>query len=176
MATGKAVERYRDKRTADWRRRTTYTIWYHMVKRCYDPMHDSYWEYGGRGICVYELWLYSPHSQQSRTRAEAFRNFIKDMGLRPSQHVSLDRNKVDGHYEPSNCSWENAHVQARNKRQSLYIDDPDNPGVKIPVADLADRLGISYQKLRYKLVSEGRWPGNINANTDISPDDETGEE
>lgn len=162
MATGKAVDRYKDKRTLDWRRRTTYTIWYHIVRRCYEPMHDSYWEYGGRGICVHEEWLYSPYSQQPRTKAEAFRNFVRDAGLRPGQHVSFDRIEVNGHYEPDNTRWANGHVQARNKRNSLYIDDPDNPGTKIPVADLADRMKIPYQKLRYMLKSQGRWPGDVN--------------
>lgn len=164
MATQTTQQRYKDKRTNDWRRRTTYTIWYQCIKRCYDPLHDSYWEYGGRGINVHEEWLYSPHSVVPRTKAEAFRNFIRDVGLRPSQHVSLDRNDVNGHYAPNNVSWETATVQARNKRRSLYIKDPDSKDPKklIPVAELADRLKISYQQLRYRLQKENRWPGDVN--------------
>lgn len=163
MATNTAVERYRDKRTADWRRRTTYTIWYGMIKRCYDENHVGYLEYGARGICVHEEWLYSPLSSTPRTKPEAFRNFIRDVGLRPSQYVSLDRIKANEDYGPSNVRWATGKTQARNKRASLYVPDPDNPEVLIPVAELAERLKLTYQQLRYRLKSEGKWPGDVNA-------------
>lgn len=161
MATQKAVERYKDKRTAEWRRRSTYSIWYGMVARCCNENNVAYMDYGGRGILVYEEWLYTPYSKEERTKAEAFRNFLRDIGLRPSQYVSLDRIEANGHYYTDNLRWGTAKIQARNKRKSLYIEDPDNPGKKIPVAELAERLGISYQVLRYKLIVKGEWPGNI---------------
>lgn len=160
MSTKTAVERYHDRRTLDWRRRTTYTIWYGMVLRCCDCSHESYESYGGRGITCYEEWLYSPYSQEGRTKAVAFRNFLRDVGLRPNQNVSLDRRDANGHYVPDNVRWATAQVQARNKRQSLYIEDPDDPTKLIPVAELAEKLKVSYQTLRYRLIKENKWPGN----------------
>src|SRR4051812_8950676 len=133
MSTKTAVERYKDKRTLQWRRRTTYSVWYGVIARCYNPDHEAYDSYGGRGITVYEEWLYSPYSEEERFKAIAFRNFLRDVGLRPSQHVSLDRIDANGHYAPGNIRWATAQVQARNKRLSLYIEDPDDPQRLIPV-------------------------------------------
>lgn len=162
MSTGSSKERYKDKRTSEWRRRTTYTIWYMMIKRCYDPLHDAYFDYGGRGIEVHEDWLYSPLSQQPRTKAEAFSNFIRDIGLRPSQYLSLDRIDANLHYHPHNLRWATATTQNRNKRSTIMIPDPDPPHQLIPVAELAQRLGIRYQTLRYHLQKSQEWPGDIN--------------
>lgn len=123
-------------------------------------MHDAYWDYGGRGINVHELWLYHPHSEGLRTRAEAFRNFVSDVGYRPNQYLSLDRIRVNEHYEPNNVRWATQANQNRNKRNSLYVPDPSDPTKQIPVAELAERLNIPYRKLRYRLQKAGVWPGD----------------
>jgi len=153
--------RNKDKRTHEWKRKTTYTIWYGVIQRCYNPLHASYSDYGGRGIRVHEQWLYSPFSEERRSTQLAFSNFVKDVGLRPNQWQSLDRYPdVDGPYGPGNVRWANDAQQARNKRTTLYIDDPDNPGTMIPVADYAQRHQINYHTLRYRLIIAGKWPGN----------------
>lgn len=151
--------RAKDRRTKEWRRRTTYSIWYSMVQRCTNEDHHAYLDYGGRGICVHELWLPSP---PERPHIVAFGNFVKDVGLRPSQYLSLDRLNVNGNYEPGNVKWATGKEQGRNKRNSIFVPDPNHPTKLIPAAELAERLKLSYQQLRYRLQLRGEWPGDVN--------------
>ena len=126
-----------------------------MLMRCYNPKHTGYKAYGGRGIQVCERWLPIPYG--TLTRAEAFHNFMIDMGIKPSQHMSLDRENANKGYEPDNCNWRMPRFQANNKRDSKRVTDPDT-GEQIAPAELARRLGITYQSLRAKLMKDGGWP------------------
>lgn len=81
-----------------------YKIWAQMKTRCSNPNAKQYEDYGGRGVQVCEKWLNS------------FESFFEDMGPRPSRRHSIDRIKVDGNYEPSNCKWSTATEQNHNRR------------------------------------------------------------
>lgn len=63
-----------------------------MIQRCTNPNAANYYKYGERGITVCEEWL------------KDFRNFLKDMGVRP-EGTSLDRINSKENYEPHNCKW-----------------------------------------------------------------------
>lgn len=64
----------------------TYQSWQAMIKRCTNPQYIDWHRYGGRGITVCPEW-------------RDFRNFLKDMGIRPAGKT-LDRINNDGNYEP----------------------------------------------------------------------------
>lgn len=83
-----------------------YRAWINMKTRCYNVNSPDYSNYGGRGIYVCDRWLNS------------FKNFLSDMGKRPTSKHSLDRfpNNATGVYEPSNCRWATAQEQSDNKR------------------------------------------------------------
>lgn len=87
-----------------------YSVWLAMMARCNNPKTKSYRLYGGRGISVCERWL-------------RFKNFIADMGNRPSNKHSIDRypNK-DGNYEPGNCRWATIKEQNRNTSRNVFIE------------------------------------------------------
>jgi hypothetical protein len=77
-----------------------------MIRRCYNENREDYKWYGGRGIKVDEVWLGD----------EGFNNFVKDMGLKPDVHYSIDRINVDGNYGPKNTKWATSKEQANNRR------------------------------------------------------------
>lgn len=144
-----------------------YHIWNSMLRRCTVQSHVGYAEYGGRGIRVCPQWA-DPKT--------GFEQFLKDVGKRPSKKYSLDRKDPNGNYEPGNVQWATAKHQARNKRNSIFLDDPDQAGAKIPAAELAERWGVSYQVMRGRLVREGKWPTTKPTNSDDDEGDEDGQE
>lgn len=82
----------------------TYNSWRAMRERCERPSNKRFKDYGGRGITVCERW-------------KSFNNFLADMGA--SNGLTIERNNVDGNYEPGNCCWIPATDQAKNRRSSL---------------------------------------------------------
>jgi len=84
-----------------------YSVHTNMKDRCYNKNQKQYKNYGERGITVCNQWMGS----------NGFPQFLKDMGDRPNGY-SLERIKVNGNYEPSNCKWANAHEQQANRRIS----------------------------------------------------------
>jgi hypothetical protein len=81
-----------------------YRAWIEMRRRCTNPKRENFKHYGGRGIRVCERWMHS------------FQAFFADMGRRPSRFHSLDRENVNGHYEPGNCRWATQKTQIANRR------------------------------------------------------------
>jgi len=81
----------------------TYRVWRGMKDRCSNPNNAKYPVYGGRGIKVCERW-------------KDFRNFLADVGKRPSLKHSIDRfPDNDGNYELSNFRWATTKQQAANR-------------------------------------------------------------
>lgn len=97
-----------------------YNSWSNMVRRCTNPKHHAYADYGGRGIQVCKEWLLP--------NGEGFRNFLASMGPRPAG-MTLDRQNVQGHYEPGNCKWANRDDQFGNQRRWLFPEG-NEPEVK----------------------------------------------
>lgn len=87
---------------------STYITWQAMRRRCNDPKHPRYDDYGGRGIRVCDRW------NDSKT---GFESFIQDVGLRPNDRT-LDRIDTNGNYEPGNVKWATIIEQRWNRRDT----------------------------------------------------------
>lgn len=94
-----------------------YRVYRQMVERCYREKNDAYCNYGGRGIKVCPEWL-GEHGFENFARW-AYENGYKENKGRNT--LTLDRENVDGDYEPNNCRWVTAGVQNNNKRNSHFI-------------------------------------------------------
>lgn len=79
-------------------------VWSDMKRRCHNPRHHAYKNYGGRGIYVCSRWR------------ESLSAFLEDMGPRPSREHSIDRVDNDNGYSPENCVWATRQEQNLNKR------------------------------------------------------------
>ncbi len=113
-----------------------------MRERCYSPNCKDYKNYGARGIEVCPRW------QQD------FRNFLLDMGKRPSNRHSLDRINVNGPYSPDNCKWSTKIEQARNTRANVFV----TIGVSTRcLSEWFEVLGISKSQY-YRSIRRGASP------------------
>lgn len=104
-----------------------YAVWCRIKNRCNNPKYERYANYGGRGIQVCDRWVGS------------FANFFADMGSRPSTKHSIDRIDNNGNYEPGNCRWSTTFEQARNRRNTIFVEQS---GVKVKLSDLIDGMGL----------------------------------
>lgn len=119
------------------RRTCEYGIWKTMIARCGNSSVDRYSSYGERGIRVCDRWC-------------DFRNFLEDMGRRPTPQHSIDRIDNDGNYEPGNCRWATRSVQSRNKRSTVLLTFM---GRTQCMTDWARELGILVPTLCMRLKS-----------------------
>ncbi len=104
-----------------------YRVWSDMRSRCRNPRATSFENYGGRGIKCCAAW-------------DSFTQFLSDMGVRPTPNHTLERNDVNGNYEPSNCRWATRAEQAANKRNTILVKT-DGAVSRIP--ELASAAGLS---------------------------------
>lgn len=82
-----------------------------MKQRCYNVNHNSYKNYGGRGIEICDEWIGS---------YQKFKEWALENGYKKG--LTIDRIDNDGNYEPGNCRWVDIEVQANNKRSNLNIE------------------------------------------------------
>lgn len=90
----------------------TFVAWDNMKRRCDNPNHPQWNDYGGRGINVCDSWQ------------KSFDNFVRDVGIKPYKGLSIDRIDNDGNYEPGNVRWATSSQQNYNKarRQTLRAE------------------------------------------------------
>lgn len=87
-----------------------YYVWNGMKSRCLNPNQKSYKNYGERGIKICDEWL-------------NFNNFYEwAMNNGYKEGLSIERENVNGNYEPSNCHWATAKEQANNTRSNHFIE------------------------------------------------------
>lgn len=87
-----------------------YYVWRGMIGRCYDTKNNSFKYYGGRGITVCNKWRYD----YSAFREWAVSNGYKKNSIRGK--CTIDRENVNGNYEPLNCRWVDMAIQNKNRR------------------------------------------------------------
>jgi hypothetical protein len=106
-----------------------------MLRRCTDPSHTSYANYGGKGIGVCDEW-------------KSFDAFLSDMGER-LEGKTLDRIDSDKGYSKDNCRWMNMQEQANNRVNNHHLEFQ---GKSLTIAEWARELGINVNTIRVRLL------------------------
>lgn len=114
-----------------------YIIWKAMRQRCFDVNAISYHNYGGRGITICKEW-------------DSFKNFLKDMGPRPSPSHQIDRKDNEGNYNLENCRWVIPKVNSRNRRSTRYIEFA---GETLALAAWCERLNLPMGAISARIQS-----------------------
>lgn len=114
-----------------------YGVWEAMIARCTNPRTKQYKDYGARGITVCDRW-------------RDYRNFIADMGRRPSTAHTIERQNNARGYGPGNCVWETRRAQQNNTRRNRFIE---LNGQRVTVAQAARELGLTYNAAYGRLVT-----------------------
>ncbi len=118
-------------------------LWNSMLRRC-RPENQTGRNACYAGVKVCKRW-------QGKN---GFKNFLADMGPRPSPEQSLDRfPKQDGDYKPSNCRWATSEQQSRNKRNNVVIEFR---GQRKCQSDWAREIGVDVSTLIRR--REAGWP------------------
>ena len=104
-----------------------YFVWKEMVSRCHNEENANYYLYGGRGIRVCLRW------RKSLTA------FMEDMGSRPSNQHSIERNDNDADYCPDNCRWATWIEQCNNTRRNRRLTHGDRT---LTIAQWSRELGF----------------------------------
>ncbi|HOW46093.1 MAG TPA: hypothetical protein P5305_01395 [Rubrivivax sp.] len=131
-----AATRHGMSRSPEW------MAWRNMKSRCYYSGNTEYHNYGGRGIQVCAEWV------------DSFAAFVASVGLRPSADHSLERDDVNGNYEPGNCRWATPVEQANNRRSSRRVTFG---GVTDTLAGWSRRTGLRFHVLQQRIVRLN-WP------------------
>lgn len=123
---------------------------YSMHRRCYNPKHSSYKNYGGRGIKVCQEW----HDIKN------FVKWCKDNGYKKG--LQLDRINNDKDYSPSNCRFVTPKDNLRNTRRNVYVNGMI---LKDYLNKLSRDKNISFSTLvyrYYRLKEKGIYPNEEN--------------
>ncbi len=118
-----------------------YNIWIKMRDRCQNPHSADWYDYGGRGITVYDKWDSS---------FEAFRKWSENNGYDDGK--SIDRIDVNAGYYPDNCRWVSMRVQANNKRNNHMVC---YRGKEMSLADAARLSSVPYSTIKRRITVYG---------------------
>jgi hypothetical protein len=120
-----------------------YNRWAGMMARCNNKNHNSYKNYGGRGITVSEKW-------------KNFNSFFDDMGNTYKKGMSIDRIDNNLGYFKENCKWSTPSEQARNTRKNIIIETPKG---KMSLPEACELFQISYSALKQR-IKKLNWKGS----------------
>ena len=108
-----------------------------MKTRCYNENAEAYEHYGGRGITVCDEWLHDYPNFKEWAMANGY-----------ADNLTIDREDVNGNYEPSNCRWVEWEEQCNNKRNSRRYE---YNGKLYSIKKLAEMAGTSYECMKRRL-------------------------
>lgn len=118
-----------------------YRLWNSIKRRCYDEKHKAYKYYGRRGITMCPEWL----------DFETFYKWANENGYK--RGLSIDRRDNQKGYNPDNCKWVSAKVQANNRRSCrMYSYN----GKTQNLTQWCEELNLNYKRV-YSRLNKYHW-------------------
>ncbi len=108
-----------------------YQTWINMRRRCNDPKAKDYKNYGALGVTYTPAW----------DDFSIFRDWALSTGY--NDNLTIDREKVEGNYEPSNCKWSDWNTQAANQKK-----EPNKSSQYLGVSKKKNRWEASAKRLK----------------------------
>ncbi|MBS4804226.1 MAG: hypothetical protein KIC47_08800 [Clostridium sp.] len=119
-----------------------YAIWVTMRQRCYNTNNKDFYNYGAKGIKVYDEWV--------KDFSEFYR-WAMENGY--AESLSIDRIDPYGNYEPSNCRWATIQEQANNKKNTIYVEVD---GSTYTLTELSNLYGIRRETIEMRYLRGDR--------------------
>lgn len=134
----------------DWRtthglsRHPLYRIWTKIKERLYNPNHEAYHRYGGRGVKMCKEWINNP---------VAFINWALDNGWKKGLHVDKDIKAMKLgieplEYSPEMCSIVSPKENCRNASYNIMIE---YNGKKQCLMDWCEELGFDQATMHHRI-------------------------
>lgn len=118
-----------------------YRVWLHIKERCYNKKSTGFYNYGGRGIKMCDMWKNNPKS---------FYDWAVKHGYKDK--LTIERIDVNGDYCPENCRWATSKEQANNRRNNRFIAwNNENKTMK----EWAEYFNINYNTFRSYIKIHG---------------------
>lgn len=114
-----------------------YFIWNSIKYRCYNKKSKYYYNYGGRGITMYEEW---------KNDFKTFYDWSIKNGWKTG--LEIDRRDNDLGYSPDNCRFVTNKINSNNKRNNRLIKF--NSKIQT-LAQWSEELNIKSDTLLYRL-------------------------
>jgi hypothetical protein len=116
--------------------------------------------HGACGTVEHEIWrgMLKRCASHPRYKKRApppewqdFKNFLRDMGLRPSASHTLERVDNSAPYGPNNCKWATRAEQARNTSRTQLITYNGRTQCQ---TDWANEIGVDVSAFRRRLAKD----------------------
>lgn len=114
-----------------------YSIWAHIISRCYNKNTRAYHNYGERGITVCEDW---------RNNFDSFYKWAIESGY--SEELTIDRIDNEKGYFPDNCRWVDDTTQVRNRRVTVMVEID---GIIKPLAEWCEIYNANYYLVHQRI-------------------------
>lgn len=147
-----------------------YRIWSDIKDRCFNKNNESYKDYGGRGIGIYEEWVNNP---------VLFIEYILNLEDSNTETYSIDRIDNDKGYYPDNLRFSCKVTQSNNqrfqkpknkyygvrKRKNIYITEISDNGKYVYLGSSSSELECAI--IREKYIIENNLK-NIKNNIEVN--------
>lgn len=125
-----------------------YRVWIKIKDRLYNPNHEAYSNYGGKGVTMCNEWLHNP---------VAFIDWALNNGWDSGKHIDKDKIPFEKGipaliYSPEMCS---ILTPKENNKYTKYNTWIEFKGKKMPLSDWAIELKIDDATLHHRLFDFG---------------------